>query len=155
MELDKAKLIAEEAKAKLLPYCERIEIAGSIRRKKPFVHDIDMVCIPSNQGQFIRQLQEMGKIEMGGQKLIRCSLSEISLDIYIATSETWATLLLIRTGSARHNIMLCSRAKRLGMKLHADGTGITKYGENLATIQSEQDIYSTLSMKFEEPEQRD
>ena len=43
MEYNKALEIAEKTKAQLAPYCERIEIAGSIRRKKPDVGDIEIV----------------------------------------------------------------------------------------------------------------
>ncbi|MBU2597552.1 MAG: hypothetical protein KJ757_08345 [Planctomycetes bacterium] len=46
MELQKAKAIAEELKSLLEPACERITIAGSIRRQKPDVGDIELLCIP-------------------------------------------------------------------------------------------------------------
>lgn len=41
-----ALVIAEKIKAQLAPHCDRIEIAGSIRRKKPEVKDIEIVVIP-------------------------------------------------------------------------------------------------------------
>jgi len=154
MELDKAKAIAEEVKQKLSPYCDRIEIAGSIRRKRPFVHDIDIVVIPNNQGQFIYALQQLGRIKMGGQKLIRCEMTEIVLDVYVAAPETWATLLLIRTGSAKHNIMLCTRARDMGMKLHADGSGLEKNGDIIAS-ESEESIFVTLGLKYIDPQFRE
>ncbi len=128
MELEKAQLLAEPIVQRLKPHCSKIVVAGSIRRKRPFVHDIDLVCIPSSQGQFIAEVQSMGKVELAGKKLVRCQTGEIMLDIYIAAPETWATLLLIRTGSKRHNIMLCALAKRQGMILHADGTGLFRPG---------------------------
>jgi DNA polymerase/3'-5' exonuclease PolX len=46
MPLDEARKIAEYYRDELAPYCERIEIAGSIRRNKPEVGDIEMVAIP-------------------------------------------------------------------------------------------------------------
>jgi len=160
VELDKALFIAEAVKYTLSPYCERIEIAGSIRRKKPFVHDIDLVVIPSNQGQFICALQQLGTIKMGGQKLIRCEMPEIVLDVYVATPDTWATLLLIRTGSARHNVMLCSRAKNRGMKLHADGSGLftltdCEGSESRTAGDTEESIFKALELPYKQPEQRE
>ena len=154
MELKIAEPIAERVKTTLAPFCDRIEIAGSIRRKKPFVHDVDIVCIPSNQGQFIYALQQLGKIKMGGQKLIRCEMPEIVLDVYVATPETWATLLLIRTGSTGHNIMLCSRAKRLGMKLHADGTGLFQSNNKIAG-DTEESIFKALGLEYKTPDKRE
>ena len=46
MELEKAKAIAEELKSLLEPACEKMVIAGSIRRQKPEVGDIELLCIP-------------------------------------------------------------------------------------------------------------
>lgn len=46
MKLEQAQKIAQSLKSDLEPYCERIEIGGSIRRKKPDVKDIELVVIP-------------------------------------------------------------------------------------------------------------
>ena len=46
MKLELAKSLAEELVYMLGPYCERIEAAGGIRRKKPEPHDIELVAIP-------------------------------------------------------------------------------------------------------------
>ena len=46
MTLERAKEIAEKVVSQLSPYCERIEIAGSVRREKPFPKDVEIVCIP-------------------------------------------------------------------------------------------------------------
>ncbi len=171
MDYEKAVSIANDIFDKLKFYCDRIEIAGSIRRKRKFCHDIDLVCIPSNQGQFIYQLQQLGKVKVGGQKLIRVDLNEhpgFPLDIYIATPETWATLLLIRTGSKEHNIRLCKLAQQKGMKLHADGSGLFRLGGMVATGDAadgdreeiriagdtEESIFQALGIPYLPPEKR-
>jgi len=159
MELEKTQVIANKILSVLTPYCEKIEIAGSIRRQRSFPHDIDIVAIPSNQGQFVYQLQQMGLIEMGGQKLIRVELQlgylpGTMLDVYVATPETWATLLLIRTGSKEHNIYLCTRARQKGMKLHADGSGLFRALERVAG-DTEESIFKTLGLDYVIPERRE
>ena len=45
-----ARAVAEKLTAELIPTAERIEIAGSLRRNKEFVHDIDVVVLPSADG---------------------------------------------------------------------------------------------------------
>lgn len=165
MELKQAQQIAEGVKNKLSPFCLRLEVAGSIRRERPFVNDIDLVVIPSDQGQFIGTLQSLGKITMGGQKLIRCQMPGITLDVYIATPETWATLLLIRTGSKVHNIRLCTLAKTKGMVLHADGSGLYRsitrtslfgsYAAEERVADTEASIFEALGLKYREPEERE
>lgn len=154
MELSQATRIANEVKQILAPHCSRIEIAGSIRRRKPFVHDIDIVAIPANQGAFITALSSLGKIKVGGQKLIRCDYNGVSLDVYIASPETWATLLLIRTGSKESNIRLCSLALRKGMKLHADGSGLFNSDALRIAGDTEQSIFEALGIPYLKPEAR-
>lgn len=44
--LQEATLIAKPIIMAMAPFCERIELAGSIRRLKPEVHDIEIVCVP-------------------------------------------------------------------------------------------------------------
>lgn len=155
MELTRARKIAEEVMQKLAPYCEKIEIAGSIRRCRPLVNDIDLVAIPSNQGHFAYQLHQLGHLKMDGQKIIRVQMPEITLDVYVATPETWATLLLIRTGSKEHNIMMCSRAKRMSMKLHADGSGLFAPGEQRVAGDTEESIFKALGLPYKEPGRRE
>lgn len=48
--------VAERLRDELAPYCERIEIAGSIRRRKPTVHDIEFVAIPRTEREEQRDL---------------------------------------------------------------------------------------------------
>jgi len=155
MELKEAQRIAEGIKSRLTPYCDAIAIAGSIRRKRPLVNDIDLVLIPNNQGQLVYQLMELGGApKLAGNKLIRVEMPVITVDIYVATSYTWSTLLLIRTGSKAHNIRLAKLAKRLGLKLHADGTGLTRNGDRIAG-DTEASIYRALGLRYLEPEERE
>lgn len=73
-------------------------------------------------------LVSMGSLELNGSKIKRLWYGDrktgIGIDIYVATPETWATLLLIRTGSKENNIRLCSLAKRKGWHLKANGDGL-------------------------------
>lgn len=162
MELKRAQDISQEIVQKLKPYCSQIEVAGSIRRKKPFVHDIDIVLIPANQGQLLLALRALGQIKSGAGKLLRIdiptSFGGCSVDFYIATPETWATLLLIRTGSKEHNIKLCSLARQKGMILHADGSGLFKMPPGISVKRmagdTEESIFQALGLTYKKPEER-
>jgi DNA polymerase/3'-5' exonuclease PolX len=50
MELSQARAIAEDLVEEMRPFCERVAIAGSIRRGKPDVKDVEIVAIPQWQG---------------------------------------------------------------------------------------------------------
>ena len=169
MELEKARKIALEIEEKLNPFCEKIAIVGSIRRQKSWVRDIDIVCIPGNQGMFLTTLRAIGKFKVSGPKIIRVSAGftlHIDIDVYIASPETWATLLLIRTGSASHNVYLCGLARSKGMILHADGSGLEKClpgqgteVDNTTTSKincdSETSIFQALGLPYIAPEKRE
>jgi len=105
------------------------------------------------------QLQQLGLVKSGAGKLIRIELQYdfpvgSMLDVYIATPEIWATLLLIRTGSKEHNIYLCTRARQKGMKLHADGSGLFRALERVAG-DTEESIFKTLGLDYVIPERRE
>ena len=154
MELQKAKAIADNVVKVLEPFCDRIQVAGSIRRQKPFVNDIDLVLVARDRWGLDGVLQRMGKYKMSGLKITRIEMDTISLDIYFATPETFATLLLIRTGSAENNIRLAATAKRRAWRLKANGDGLfNERGERIAG-DSEQSIYSALELKYQEPRER-
>lgn len=124
MDLFQAQTLSSEIVAKLEPHCKQIIVVGSIRREKEFPRDIDIVLIPGNQGAIAVALRDLGGKIKAGPKIYQCWYKGQQVDIYIAGEETWPTLVLIRTGSKEHNIKLCMRAKALGGKLHADGSGL-------------------------------
>ena len=154
MELEKAQKIANEIKQSLEPHCEKLAVAGSVRRQRPVVKDIDFVLVPKDRYLVDIILMGLGKLKMSGMKLSRVQTDSIRLDIYFATPETFATLLLIRTGSVESNIRLCAAAKRRGWRLCADGSGLfNEKGERVAG-DSERSIYQALGLPYQEPSER-
>jgi len=119
MKLEQARELAEKWVENLRPYCERIEIAGGIRREKAEPHDIEIVCIPrvdvekdmfgyvigdESRLEFaidgLAYLGEFKKIK-DGKKFKQLALHEgITIDLFIVRPETWAVQFTIRTGPA-------------------------------------------------------
>lgn len=124
MILKQAEEIANNWIYRLQPFCDRISIAGSIRRQKQYVKDIEIVCIPRTipethdtlfeavtsyhrDPEFVLSVQHekyghvlLGRPDTG--KYIKISVHgyEINIDLFIATPENWGYILAIRTGSA-------------------------------------------------------
>lgn len=154
MDLERAKAIADQIIKRLKPYCSRIEVAGSVRRKKPIVKDIDIVLIASDLWKLSHEISGLGPSRLGGGKLKRIIYNGVQLDFYFATPETWATLLLIRTGSKENNIRLATLAKKRGWHLAASGDGLfNEKGERIAG-DSEESIYEALGLSWQRPEER-
>jgi DNA polymerase/3'-5' exonuclease PolX len=189
--LEIARTHAQQLVRLLLPHCERIEIAGSIRRGKEMVKDIDLVAIPKmtsskslfgsvsevGDTDFFATLSTTVRLTANGRHILRgamplvlaseiCDRRSIEVDVYIATAESWATLLLIRTGSAEHNIWMCGRAKACGGKLHADGSGLEVPGQYDPVLQrtanaqvirakTEEEIFKAMGLPYAEPCRRE
>ncbi len=154
MQLERAEKIAGEVIKRLSPHCQRIEMAGSIRRRKPWVNDCDFVLIPNDLWNFHQEVMRLGSVKMSGSKIMRIMDGNIQIDIYVANEETWATLLLIRTGSAENNIRLATLAKKRGWHLAASGEGLfNERGERVAG-DSEESIYEALGLPYQRPEER-
>ncbi len=155
--LERAEKIAEAIVKRLAPYCKKIEVAGSVRRRKPQVRDIDIVLLPSdpwNLHQEILNLCRPFKPKLSGAKIMRIEVMSTQVDIYFADDITWATLLLIRTGSTENNIRLCALAKKKGWHLAASGDGLFDETGKRVAGDSERSIYEALGLKYQEPEER-
>ena len=145
MRLEQAQKLAQEIVEQIRPHCERIEVAGSIRRKKSEVHDVDIVLIPKPLlwHRIIAALQRAmdAKILKRGDSIAQLLIRDVNVDLYVTSEQTWEALLLIRTGSAEHNIKLSQIALRKGMKL--THKGLTKSGKVIA---SEKESFEALDL---------
>ncbi|MDO9580402.1 MAG: hypothetical protein Q7J06_07520 [Bacteroidales bacterium] len=157
MFLERAEKMANQLIERLAPYCSRIQVAGSIRRKAPDPKDIDLVLIPSDPWNLSHEVNNLTRPftpKVSGDKLKRFNYKGTQVDLYFARKDTWATLLLIRTGSAENNILLCSLAKTKGWHLAASGDGLfNEKGERIAG-DSEESIYLALGLPYQAPEER-
>src|SRR3989338_2135208 len=136
MQLNEAKKRGMQIYKQISPYVKRGRLAGSIRRNKTFVGDIDIVIElkPNNLDQLKNSLMGLGELRLKGDKLIRfITKDNTPVDIYIATKENYEPLLLIRTGSKEHNIKLTTRALSMNMQLMANGLIDKKTGKIIAT----------------------
>ncbi|HKI12135.1 MAG TPA: hypothetical protein VKA02_08470 [Candidatus Acidoferrum sp.] len=167
---DVARAVARKIVEELQLACERIEIAGSLRRGNPAVHDIDLVLLPKTSSEefslggstlleeLLEHLVERGSLaSVRGKDKVKCFVATktgIPVDLYVARPATWATLLLIRTGSKEHNIRLAQRARELGMKLRASGDGIEDGHGNVLKVDAEEDVFRILGLPYLAPEDR-
>lgn len=177
MELSRAQGLAERIVAELQPFCERIEIAGSIRRRRRFVNDIDLVALPKrHQVNALRERVRRNTtlISDGDQALMVRMRDGTQLDLWIASREkrdlfgttptNFGSLLLCRTGSKEHNIWLVEQAKRRGLRWNPHHGVFGPWGwpevkESAHTVllasATEEEIFTALGLEFIEPERRE
>jgi len=160
MQLKRAMEIAERVKAQLAPHCERIEIAGSIRRRKADVGDIEIVAIPKpyDVGLFASGIalvvSEWQKVrgELPCKYTQRMLPEGIALDLFFATAENWGLIYAIRTGSAEfsHHVLACGWArngyKSVGGMLTSNGSPVE--------VREERDLFGLAGVSWVNPEDR-
>ena len=176
IDLVEAQAIAIKVKNHISSAMTRVEIAGSIRRQKPIVGDIELVGISDDREKLIRLLTEVGQHIKPGvpgavpwipkltAKYIRVRLSEgMNLDLFMASPENWGGLYMMRTGSgadAEGNSFngfvpgIFGRFKKLsGGGRMTDCMPTMPTGEQL-WVPEEQDFFDLLEMDFVPPEVR-
>lgn len=183
MPLALAYSLASALATDLAPACERIEIAGSIRREKPLVGDIEIVAIPRvetmgadllGEGMEWRPLD----VKLGGMigsevlKVVKgfkvgapwkYAQFEIAgrgckLDLFLATKETWGCVFTIRTGPAEFSHRLVTTRSQGGLcPAHLrfrEGRLVSAYAGGPLDTPEEADVFKALSLHWIEPEER-
>jgi DNA polymerase (family 10) len=140
------------------PAVIKIELAGSLRRFKEVVHDIDFIAATDTPGvvadSFVK-LPQVDKITSRGDTKISVILkSGIGADLRLVKPAEYAHALQHFTGGKEHNTALRHLAKEQGFKvneygLFPKGTAEPKY------CRDEVEIYQTLGLKYIPPELRE
>lgn len=152
--------IAEQVKAELAPHCFRIEIAGSIRRKKEEVKDIEIVAIPKPY--------EVGLFESGIATVVnkwekvkgslpcrytqRILPSGATLDLFFATEINWGLIYAIRTGSADYSRFVL--AKHWVKRGYKSEEGMLYFKGKPVPVREEIDLFRIINIRYAEPEYR-
>ena len=172
---------AEELKSLLAPYVERIEIAGSLRRRKSFVHDIELLFIPKtvssvadlfgadkqvrsltdakleemiNEGILSKRLSSAGHPAWGPlNKLALHCKTQIAVDLFATTLPNWWNSLVIRTGGKASNLQLTMAANKKGWSFEAYGSGFHLLADKSVRHESksEEDIFTFVGLPYLEP----
>jgi len=152
--LAKAKRLAKRVCRSLRPVVEFSMIAGSVRRNRPKVSDIELVVLPGNLGEFLTYVGEIGFD--GGERIQRGMIDGVKIELYIAHhSDELGSMLFMYTGDKIFEIAMRSIAKRRGLKLDQYGIWAGPDFENLY-FQSpyEEDFFEFLGVEYHTPEER-
>lgn len=140
MQLQEARNIAVNQCYILQPYCDKINIAGSVRRQKQEVKDIEIICIPKTyeekdlfgevsdvrrSEEFKITTMQMGKVLKGkpSGRYMQIELKEgVNLDLFIPQPHDYYRQYAIRTGSSQYSSLIIATAwKKLGWCGTEDG----------------------------------
>jgi len=159
LKLYQAELLAQQVLNELQPHCERIEIAGSIRRKKPMCGDIEIVCIPKirpvSTGLFVDDfaatILQWPKVrgEPDGRYTQRLypidDTHNFKLDIFICEPANWGYIYFIRTGSASFSAWAARRWKKAGYE-GQQGQLVRLMDKKVMELREEADLFKLLKI---------
>ena len=138
---------------------EKISVAGSLRRMKPTVNDIDIIAsVKENKSQeilvkFTKSEQVKRVVQLGETKATIILKNGIQADMRVVKPEEYYTALQYFTGSKEHNVQLRAIAKDKGYLLSEYGLFDRKTDERII-INSEEEIYEKLGVPYPEPTKR-
>jgi DNA polymerase (family 10) len=147
---------ALEEKLKSAARVEKISVAGSVRRQKETIGDIDLLVAskkPSAVMEKFTTLPEVIRVIAKGETKSSVKLkSEMNVDLRVVPPESYGAALNYFTGSKEHNVALRQMAISKGWKLNE--YGLFK-GETMIAGKSEEEIYAKFGMDYIEPEMRE
>ena len=170
-----AKPIIEELKK--CPGVKDLSLAGSIRRKKETIKDIDILCTAKESGVVMSKfvgLPQVKEILAQGETKSSVILDEdIQVDLRVIKPESYGAALMYFTGSKDHNIALRELARKKGYKINE--YGLFKLGKSSAGVsgrgkaatsarpvretrvagRAEEEVYRRLGLQYIPPEIRE
>lgn len=177
---------ANEMVEVLTPCCEpgRIVVAGSLRRGKPQVGDIEIVFVPKFETRaaagdmfgsevvnwaarhlllmldadaIAYRWNKRGHTTWGEQiKLAVHVETNVPVDFFTSTEESWWNYLVCRTGPAESNLRIATAARALGWKWEPYSSGFMNLGDpnERKVVRSEREVFEFVGLPYEEPEGR-
>ncbi len=134
----------------------QIEVAGSIRRRKEIIKDIDILVASKDAKSVTKKFLELPNIESitgsGETKTSVVLKNGMACDLRVVSVEEFPFALLYFTGSKEHNTAIRQRAKDKGYKLNE--YGLFK-NEKPIQCRSESEIFEKLGIEFIPPEMRE
>ena len=176
--------LAEAIVRELAPHCAKIEVAGSVRRRKPDVGDVEVVYSPLaaterdpedlfegtrtflpaeriiagwiGSGRLVPRKSVDGKETVGPKnKLLVSPRQGIPVDLFSIGVEDFENYLVCRTGPASSNVAICKAARELGYRWNPYGGGFIHAATGrLRRCRTEAEVFGLVGLPHLPPEDR-
>ncbi|MFD9595418.1 DNA polymerase/3'-5' exonuclease PolX [Kitasatospora sp. NPDC059973] len=158
--LDAATEQAEQIVAAIaaVPGCTRCAYAGSLRRMRETVGDIDVLATAEDSTPLMAALAGLPSvaevIARGPTKTSVRTAKGLQVDLRVVPEEDWGAALVYFTGSKAHNIRLRTMAVRAGLKLSEYGLFDAESGDKVVSA-TEEEVYAALGLPWIAPPMRE
>ncbi len=151
---------AEEIVAELsrITGCAQCAYAGSLRRMRETIGDIDVLVAADRSAPFMDALTELPStaevVAHGAKKTSIRTVTGVQVDLRVVRPDSWGAGMQYFTGSKAHNIRTRTIAVHLGLKLSEYGLFDAESGERVAS-RSEDEVYARLGLPWIPPTLRE
>lgn len=149
-----------EAELQKIEGIDRFSRAGSLRRMRETIKDLDFIIAAAQPAAVKDELVKLPKIKeiiAAGDTKVSVTLGldyDVNVDFRLVSPEEYATALHHFTGSKEHNVRMRQLAKEKGEKISEYGVENVETGE-VTTFESEQEFYQYFGLPFIPPELRE
>lgn len=141
-----------------LPEVQRIEVAGSLRRRRETVRDIDILVTSTRPKKVMDRFVSLGPVKQvqahGETKSSIRTAQGVQVDLRVVEPDSFGAALVYFTGSKAHNIKIRSLANRIGLTVNEYGVFRLK-GNRRVAGKEEEDVYRALGLPWVPPELRE
>ncbi|GLY92130.1 DNA polymerase/3'-5' exonuclease PolX [Actinoallomurus iriomotensis] len=156
--IDVAMEVAEEVVAALSPLAERCEYAGSLRRSRETIGDVDVLAAAADSAPLMEAFAALPLVSeviaRGDTKTSIRTTKGLQVDLRVVPAESWGAALQYFTGSKAHNVRTREIAVRAGLKLSEYGLFDVESGE-LVVSATEEEVYERLGLPWVPPTLRE
>ena len=160
--------------------CERLVCAGSLRRRKLEVGDVEILYIPKfttvpdglfdlkrvsvvdlalddmvNSGILSKRKNVNGSVMWGEKNKLAVHVATgIPVDFFATTEMSWFNYLVCRTGGSENNVAICNAAIAKGWTWNPYGAGFSRpagLGKEYHAVKSERDVFDFVGLPYREP----
>ena len=136
----------------------RVSEAGSVRRRRETVHDIDLIATSPEPAALIEKFTTMDWVAevvgAGATKAEVVGQNGLRFDLRVVVPEAYGNVLQHFTGSKQHNIGLREDAVKQGLSVSEYGVTSVETGE-IVSVASEEELYELLGYAYVPPELRE
>ncbi|MER5974411.1 DNA polymerase/3'-5' exonuclease PolX [Streptomyces sp. NPDC002055] len=160
VQIDTAMEVAEEIVAELsaLPGCERCAYAGSLRRMRETIGDVDILVAAERSEPFMAAFTRLPftteTIAHGAKKTSIRTTKGLQIDLRVVPPDSWGAGLQYFTGSKAHNIRTREMAVRHKLKLSEYGLFHARSGRRIVS-RTEEEVYARLGLPWIPPPLRE
>ncbi|MEM7560968.1 MAG: PHP domain-containing protein, partial [Planctomycetota bacterium] len=138
---------------------DQMEFAGSFRRGKETIGDVDILVVSQNHDAVMDRLEAftglVSVIVRGDTKMSIRVDEQFQVDLRVVPAESFGAALQYFTGSKEHNVAVRSRARKMGLTVNEYGVSKLDDPHNYIAGETEEEVYRALGLEWVSPELRE